>query len=97
MWGHEGRPISESNDAGAPPRVPRRLGRKNLKSAEQHVAESEKIVAEWRGIVALRQAQGNDAGVARHLLQRFENDLAAHRAHRDAIKQMLAKEHNRAG
>ena len=39
------------------------------------MAKHEALVAEWRGIVAQREAEGADASVAKSLLQVFEGDL----------------------
>ena len=65
-------------------------GLEDLERAEQQVAKCEQIVAEWRGIVAQRQAEGGDASVARHLLAAFERDLGAYRTHRDLVRKALA-------
>jgi hypothetical protein len=83
-----GRADLPSPPATASPEL-RRVGFADLARAEQQVAQGEQFVAEWRSIVAQRRAEGADASVSRHLLETFERDLAAHRAHRDALRKAL--------
>jgi hypothetical protein len=64
-----------------------------LQLAEQRVAESQKRVSRHEGIVAKLEIDGRQnsltAGAARSLLQSFQNELSAHLADRDRLRQQL--------
>ena len=81
----------ESQDASSSRPLARQCDQEDLRKAERDVATLEGLVADWREIVALRNAEGREALHAGRILQKFENDLAGHRACRDAIKQRLAE------
>ncbi len=64
-----------------------------LKFAERHVAESQKHVSRHEGIVAKLESEGRKdsltARAARGMLESLQDELAAHVADRDRLRQQL--------
>jgi len=60
-----------------------------LEEANRHVAESERIVAGWRDLIARMEAEGRNVTLARDLLTTFQDDLEAHRSNRDQIHEAM--------
>ncbi len=64
-----------------------------LKFAERHVAESQKRVSRHQGVVAKLESDGRQdsltARAARGLLESLQDELAAHAADRDRLRQQL--------
>ena len=58
----------------------------HLALAERHVAEGERHVARQRDLVAELERDGHETGMARALLQKFEELLAIHKADRDRLR-----------
>jgi hypothetical protein len=54
--------------------------------ASDRVAESERLVAGWRELIARMQADGRNVAVARDMLRTFEEELESRRSNRDLIQ-----------
>jgi hypothetical protein len=62
-----------------------------LNSASQRVATNERIVSDWSKLVGRLQAQGQDATMARDLLEAFKRNLQAQRENHDPVSQTLER------
>jgi hypothetical protein len=68
----------------------RDTGREHLEAADRHVAESERIIAEWSALIEIMRADGRDVSVACDLLETFKGNLEVRRSSRDLIRQRVA-------
>jgi hypothetical protein len=73
------------------PRRDHRMGLEHLEEANRHVAESERLAADWRDLIDRMQAEGRAVAVARNLLATFQGNVEAHRSNRDLIQRMIAE------
>jgi hypothetical protein len=56
------------------------LNRRRSEELRRRVAESERLVAGWRELIAQMRTDGRDVAVACDILQRFEKDLEDRRS-----------------
>ena len=63
--------------------------RDRLDDANRRVAECERLVTGWRGVVENEQATGRDAEASRDLLKTFENGLDAAMSNKQEAQQVL--------
>jgi hypothetical protein len=63
--------------------------RARLEDANRRVAESERLVTGWRGVVENEQATGRDVEASRDLLKTFENGLDVAMSNKQEAQQVL--------